>query len=243
MFIFSVSAIFLALIFGLIALTLSYVAVSHDEVEIALNPDIKTGDILLLRHSRYTSSWMVGFVSHMCVIWNHSIFGPLVIDMNPEKEGAFKKPLPFDHVFAGPSVVAIRLADFIKFYPGDVYIRSLKKSLTLDQEAKFIAKLGWAFKLEYMSSIKSRDVLTWLTLALSHFTPQLSRFLSIFTSLGCVRTSSFCTEMIAELFIECGILQTHSSHLWSPLAWVKGVGAEGLMDDKWHMQKHLILKS
>lgn len=239
----TISVLFLLLTFCFIFLTLSYVAVSHERIDLIFNPEVKTGDVLLLRHSKYSSSWMVGFVSHMCVIWNHSIFGPLVIDMNPEKEGAFKKPLPFDHVFAGPAVVAIRLSDFVKFYPGDVYLRSLKKSLSLEQETKFIEKLEWAFKLEYMKAVGDRDALTWLTLATSHFMPHLSNFLSFFTALRHVRTSSFCTEMIAELFIACKILpETQSSHLWAPIAWVKGVGAEGLKDDKWHTQQHLILQ-
>lgn len=207
-----------------------------------MNPTVKTGDILLLRHSKYKSSWMVGFVSHMCVIWNHSEYGPLVIDMNPTILGPFQEPLPFEHVFVGRSVVAIRFNDFMNFYPGDVYLRQLLRPLSGKQELNFTEKLAWAFKLEYLQSLADREPLTWLTLATSHFVPHISSYLSKFTCLNHVRTASFCTEMIAELFIAAGLLQeSHTAHLWAPIAWVKGVGsAEGLKDDLWDVQRHII---
>jgi len=230
------------LIFFFASLTLSYVAKPHDELEVSIAPHLKTGDILLLRHNKYKSSWMVGFVSHMCVIWEHSLFGPLVLDMNPSINGPFKTPLHFEHVIKGRSVVAIRFNDFLRFYPGDIYVRSLLQPMTLKQEQLFTEKLNWAFNLEYLQSITDREPLTWLTLATSHFMPQVSSFLSYFTALNHVRTSSFCTEMIAELFMACGVLpESHSSNLWAPIAWVKGVGStEGLKDDLWGMQRHVI---
>ena len=232
------------LVFTFAFLTLSYVATAHEDLDAVINPVLKTGDILLLRHAKYTSTWMVGFVSHMCVIWNHSVFGPLVLDMNPTQTGPFRTPLPFDHVFKGRSVVAIRFDDFLKFYPGDVYVRSLIKPLTPKQEELFTEKVMWAFNLEYLQSITDREPLTWLTLATSHFVPQFSSFLSMFTALNHVRTSSFCTEMIAELFMACKTLpETHSAHLWAPIAWVKGVGStEGLKDDLWETQRHVLLQ-
>lgn len=228
--------ILLLIIFAFISLSLSYVAISHEQVGVLMNAELKTGDLILLRHKKYRSPWLSGFVSHMGVIWYHSIVGPLVIDMNPD-EGPWKKPIPFDFVFQGPSVVAIRLRDFLTFYPGDVYVRCLSKPLTLEQELLFIEKLKWAFSLEYIDAIKDRDVFTWLTLALSFFFPFFSHTLLPFTSLDQIRTSSFCTEMVHELFIATGLMEKGS--YWAPIAWVKGIGSsQGLKDDLWdpHLQ-------
>ena len=218
------------------SLSLSYVAISHDKVGLLLNAELKTGDLILLRHQKYRSPWLQGFVSHMGVIWHHSIFGPLVIDMNPDG-GPWKKPMVFDFVFEGPSVVAIRLRDFLTFYPGDVYVRCLSKPLSLEQELRFIEKLKWAFNLEYMDSIKDRDIFTWMSLALSFFFSFFYGLILPFTALDQIRSSSFCTEMVHELFIAAGLMEKGS--YWAPVAWVKGIGSsQGLKDDLWdpHLQ-------
>lgn len=207
---------------------------------------LQTGDLVLFKHKKYEVPWMIGvnrLMSHMGVVWRHPDFGPLLVDMNPTPHGAFKEPLPFEPVLQGPSVSVIRFADAVLFYPGAVFVRGLKKSLSPEAEFGFVSKLlDWGMHLEYDESIGKRDWITWLALALSPLLHEVSDWLFELTPLTHPRTSSFCTEMIAELFRASGILsKRHVSHVWGPIAWMHGVGAgAGDRDALWEREVQVI---
>lgn len=235
---------------SLLVWTLSTVSKSLDETPIVFLPkvqnELKTGDLVLFRHQKYNIPWLKGadrIMSHMGVIWQHPEWGPLLIDMNPTKYGAFPDPLPFDVLFEGPSVSVIRFSDAVIFYPGSIFLRCLKTPLQFEEEQKFIQKLlTWGIHLEYDESIAKRDWIVWFALALSPLVPELSDIIMNFTHLTLPRTASFCTEMIAELFRACHVLpKYHVSHIWGPIAWMHGIGAgAGLRDQLWESEVQVL---
>lgn len=203
---------------------------------------LQTGDLVLFKHEKYNVPWMMGVnrvMSHMGVIWRHPDFGPLLVDMNPTPTGPFKEPLPFEPVLQGPAVSVIRFGDAVTFYPGSVFVRCLKTAMSPEAEFQFVERLlTWGMHLEYDESVSKRDWITWLALAFSPLLKEVSEILFELTPLTHPRTSSFCTEMIAELFRASGTLsKRHVSHIWGPIAWIHGVGAgAGDRDALWERE-------
>jgi len=196
----------------------------------AVLPRLQTGDLVLFKHEKYDLPWFLGMdriMSHMGVVWKHPDLGPLLVDMNPTPNGAFPDPLPFEPVIQGPSISVLRMSDAVLFYPGNVFVRPLRQRMDQDAEAMFVKKLlTWAMHLEYDESIAKRDWITWLSLALSPALPDIGDILGQLTPLTHTRTTSFCTEMISELFQAAGTLsKRHVSHIWGPIAWQQGIGA------------------
>lgn len=207
---------------------------------------LRTGDLILFKHEKYNMPWFLGIdriMSHMGVVWRHPQLGPLLIDMNPTPTGAFPTPLPFEPILQGPSVMILRLVDAVLFYPGCVFVRPLRQPMTADAESAFVTKLlSWGIQLDYDESIAKRDWITWLSLALSPAFPEFGDLLIQLTPLTQTRTSSFCTEMIAELFRASGTLpKRHVSHIWGPIAWQHGIGAgAGDRDRLWDREIQLL---
>lgn len=234
----------------IMAWTLHMVSKGMDETPLAylskIHDTLKTGDLVLFRHEKYHLPWLFGvdrMMSHMGVLWQHPEYGPLLIDMNPSVHGAFQEPLPFETFMEGPSVSVYRFSDVIRFYPGSVFLRCLKKPMDQEAESKFVQKfLSWAIHLEYDESVAKRDWIVWFALALSPLVPEVSDLIMNFTHLTLPRTSSFCTEMIAELFREAKLLpKKHISHIWGPIAWMHGIGiGAGHRDQLWEPEIQII---
>ena len=213
-----------------------------------LLPRLQTGDLVLFKHEKYDMPWFLGMdriMSHMGVVWRHPDFGPLLVDMNPTVHGAYPEPLPFEPILQGPSISVIRMADAALFYPGQIFVRPLRENLTPEAETLFVRKLlSWAMHLEYDESVAKRDWVTWLSLALSPAFPELGDALINLTPLTNTRTTSFCTEMISELFQAAGTLsKRHVSHIWGPIAWQHGIGAgAGDRDRLWDREIQVLVR-
>jgi hypothetical protein len=227
-------------------------AQSNQEIPLMLlkhaEPKLQTGDLVLFKHEKYDLPWVLGMdriMSHMGVIWKHPDLGPLLIDMNPTPHGAFREPLPFEPILQGPSVSVLRVSDAVLFYPGSVFVRPLRQPLSAEAEFAFVHKLlTWAMHLEYDESITKRDWITWMSLAFSPAFPDLGDALINFTPLTHTRTTSFCTEMISELFRAAGTLsKRHVSHIWGPIAWQHGIGAgAGDRDRLWDREIQILAR-
>jgi hypothetical protein len=244
--------LFLFIVFLMSLLVIHAAAQSSQEMLLARWPDIQhklqTGDLVLFKHEKYDMPWLLGIdriMSHMGVIWRHPEHGALLVDMNPTRTGPFPEPLPFEPFLQGPSIMVLRVADVLTFYPGSVFLRPLHKPLSPTDEHNFITKLlGWAIHLEYDDAVAKRDWITWFALAVSPAFPDLGDALVYLTPLTHTRTSSFCTEMISELFQSAGVLRKrHVSHIWGPIAWQHGIGAgAGDRDRLWDREIQLLIR-
>lgn len=247
----------IAVTFLLVSLTMTLMVIhtsaqSNHDIPLALVdqvlPRLQTGDLVLFKHDKYDLPWFLGMdriMSHMGVVWKHPDFGPLLVDMNPTPHGAFPEPLPFEPVLQGPSVSIVRMSDAVLFYPGKVFVRPMRQPLSETAEALFVRKLlTWAMHLEYDESIAKRDWITWISLALSPAFPHVGDALVNLTPLTHTRTTSFCTEMISELFQAAGTLSKRQvSHIWGPIAWQHGIGAgAGDRDRLWDREIQILVR-
>lgn len=245
------SVMLLVAVFLVVLVIIHAAAQAIQEILVARWKDVEsslqTGDLVLFKHEKYDMPWLLGIdriMSHMGVVWRHPEQGVLIVDMNPTRTGPFPDPLPFEPVLHGPSIMVSRMSDVVTFYPGSVFIRPLRTSLTQDAESRFLHKLlTWAMHLHYDDSISKRDWITWLALAISPVFPDLGDALVTLTPLTHTRTSSFCTEMISELFQAAGVIsKRHVSHIWGPVAWQYGIGAgAGDRDRLWDREIQLIM--
>ena len=243
---------FLALSLAMTLMVIHTSAQSNQDILLAsleaVVPRLQTGDLVLFKHEKYDLPWFLGvdrIMSHMGVVWRHPEWGPLLVDMNPTPHGAFAEPLPFEPVLQGPTISVIRMADAALFYPGLLFVRPLRRPLGEHAESKFVKKLlTWALHLEYDESVAKRDWITWLSLALSPVFPDIGDALVNFTPLTLTRTTSFCTEMISELFQAAGLLsKRHVSHIWGPIAWQQGIGAgAGDRDRLWDREIQILVR-
>jgi hypothetical protein len=135
--------------------------------------------------------------------------------------------------------------DSVRTYPGDIFVRRLSTCLTSAQEvlvSKAITE--WALHLRYESYIAGRDMFVYLSFIVSTLLPEVAFFFASFTPLTQTRTSSFCTEMVAEVLHRAGVLQDKqlvNAFLWGPLSWLKGLGqAAGSKDSMWLPEVQLI---
>lgn len=190
------------------------------------NTDTKTGDIVLFKHSKYNIPAISGInriVSHMGVLWKHPSQGMCVIDMNPDRNGPYGKVLPFKPVFTGKKILIYTLFDCVTTYPGEIFIRSLKTPMTDDETICFSTYvLKWASHLEYVETIQEKHILTYLTFIFGIMTRSFSRLFGSLSQLSESRTSSFCSEMIGELFSKCNIskLRGVDLHFSGPINWL-----------------------
>ena len=200
-----------------------------------------TGDLILFKHNRYKTPWMLGIdriASHMGVVWRHPTQGPCVIDMNPTRTGPYGHKLPMEPVLEGESILVLKLSDVVQHYPGTVYWRSLRTALSPAQEFKFSERLlTWALALEYEQSIREREVVSWFALAISPFFAWLSHLLVPFSSLTSPRTASFCTEVVAELLDAAGIYSNDHSYLLGPINWQSGIHWSSLWTREFELLK------
>lgn len=188
-----------------------------------------TGDIVLFRHAKYFMPAMFGanrIVSHMAVLWRHPTEGLCVVDMNPDRNGPYGSTLPFTPVLTGRKLIVYTLADAVRTYPGELFVRRLKKPVDAQDELCLGSMIvNWASNLEYVDTIANRDLVTYLGFIFGIMTREIGQFIAMFSPLAAPRTASFCTEMIAELFTRCGVLdlsvlpQTHG-----PINWLHGLG-------------------
>ena len=183
-----------------------------------------TGDIVLFQHQKYQGHGMDYLVSHMGAVLNDKEHGPLLIDINPTRRGAFES---VDSILQFESMQLIRMSDVAKHYPGKVFVRPLLKAMSLEQELQFKKDiLLWASNLSYLDDVKNRSIFTWLALALSTLVPEASFVLATsFTNLATTRVSSFCTEVLSTAFERCGILPHDKAWSYSrgPISWLFGM--------------------
>jgi hypothetical protein len=182
-----------------------------------------TGDIILFQHQKYQGHGLDYLVSHLGAVLNDTEYGPLLIDINPTRKGAFEM---VDSVLQFESMQLIRMSDVIH-YPGKVFVRPLLKPMTIEQEYQFKKDiLLWASHLTYLDDLKKRSIFTWLSLAVSTLVPEASFVLATyFTNLATTRVSSFCTEVLSTAFEKCGLLP--QDKVWSysrgPISWLFGM--------------------
>ena len=108
------------------------------------NVSFKTGDIVLLRLRSYEQYPIAStIVSHMAVVW--IVDGQaMIVDMNPTPNGPYKE---IENVFArGDSVVIYPLSFAVLNYPGSIFLRSLRKELSAEQELKFSESIKFTNK-------------------------------------------------------------------------------------------------
>jgi hypothetical protein len=86
--------------------------------------------------------------------------------------------------------------------------------------------LQWALDLEYVDTIQEKHILTYLTFIFGIMTRPISRLFGSMSHLSVPRTSSFCSEMIGELFSRCGVtkLRGLDLHLSGPINWLYDLG-------------------
>jgi hypothetical protein len=217
----------ICLLLSLLTLLLWHVSTTNSLTNVGLarikECTFLTGDIILFQHQKYHGHGMDYLVSHMGTVIIDKDHGPLLVDINPTRKGAFenvKSVLQFE------ALQLIRMSDVIH-YPGKVFVRPLLKPMTLEQEVHFKKDiLLWASHLTYLEDLKNRSMFTWLSLALSTLVPEASFVLAtFFTNLATTRVSSFCTEVIATAFEKCGVLP--QDKVWSysrgPISWLFGM--------------------
>ena len=190
---------------------------------------LQTGDIILFRHKKYNApmSWANRIMSHMAVLWRHPTEGMCIVDMNPEVNGPYGDVLPFTEVLRGTKTLVYRLRDSLRTYPGEVFVRRLKKPPTPEQELCFGTLLTqWAIDFEYVDSIAQRSLLSYAAFFLGIMTKPLAFAVVGLSELADARTSSFCSEMIGHLISRCGIvdLQDVPLHFSGPINWLYGLG-------------------
>jgi hypothetical protein len=185
-----------------------------------------TGDVLLFQHRRYDGHGLDYMVTHMGSILVDDVYGPLVIDINPTKYGAFDADL-IRPVLQFESLQLVPLQQTIEHYPGKIFIRPMLKPMSLVQESIFKKEvLEWATKLNYMDDVKNRKPFTWISLAISTLVPEISFLIAnLFTKLSLPRISSFCTEVLATAYEKCGVLPPDKIWAYSrgPLSWLYGI--------------------
>jgi len=200
---------------------------------------LETGDIVLFRHKKYNFNFpRFDFVmSHVGIIWT-SCEGPMLVDMNPTFDGPWDPESNF--YCRGPYVNVLPMKDVVKEYPGVTCVRKVKKSLTLDQEILFTDMVfNWTMHLQYSQHVKNRQFITWICLAFSNLLPNLSLYLSQFSSLSFTRTESFCSEMVALFAKHVGILpRDFPSCILGPIAFQNGFFP--LIDEHWYPELHLM---
>lgn len=212
---------------------------------------LKTGDVVLLRHQKYKLGPIAQspIISHIGLIWNHAEHGLCLVDLNPDPQGPYcskeGQTIPFPVYFKGPNTLIYSIYDAVRYYPGDIYVRRLKKSLSDAQEllvSKAITE--WAIHLRYEPYIKDRDFFVYLSFIVSTLAPEVALLLAYLTPLTQSRTSSFCTEMVSEVLFRANVLQEkqmHNCFIWGPLAWLKGLGqAAGGQDSLWLPEVQLL---
>jgi hypothetical protein len=188
--------------------------------------NLKAGDIVLFKHEKYNLPAISGvnrIVSHMGVLWKHPTKGICVVDMNPDRNGPYGVKLPFEPVLCGKKLIIYRLFDCLNFYPGEIYIRSLQTPMSDDESLCFSTYLlQWATELEYVETIQEKHIFTYLSFIFGIMTRPISRLFGSMSHLSLPRTSSFCSEMIGELFSRCGItkLRGVDLHLSGPINWL-----------------------
>ena len=217
------------LIFFLIGLWhLGSIAQSLQNIGLAKASECKfyTGDLLLFQHKRYDGHGLDYMVTHMGSVLVDDVYGPLLIDINPTKNGAFEHNtiLP---VIQCESLQLVPMDQVIQYYPGKIFIRPLLKPMTIHQEAIFKREiLQWGTQLSYMDDVKNRKPFTWISLAISTLVPEISYVIAtLFTKLAEPRISSFCTELLATAYEKCGLLPQDKIWAYSrgPLSWLYGI--------------------
>lgn len=218
--------------FILLCIYISNLVKHNDQIPVSPYSDtnLKTGDIVLFKHSKYNIPAISGvnrIVSHMGVLWKHPTKGICVVDMNPDRNGPYGDVLPFKPVFTGKKLLIYTLYDSVTTYPGELFIRSLKTPLKHEESLCFSTYLlQWASQLEYVETIQEKHIITYLSFIFGIMTRPLSRFFGSMSELSEPRTASFCSEMIGELFSKCNItkLKGLDLHLSGPINWLHDLG-------------------
>lgn len=203
----------------------------------------QTGDLVLFRHKKYRFGELFSkapLISHLGVVWNTPLYGPCVLDFNPNPNGPYDaNALPFAVPFKGRNLLVYSIYDAVQHYPGDIFIRKLRKPLTEKQDVLFSeAVTDWAIHLRYEEFITTYDIFTYLMFIISTLAPEVSLLLArMLTPMLRFRTSSFCTELVSELLRRCGVLSRNDvrySFLWGPMSWMHGMRqGTGSKDHYW----------
>lgn len=185
-----------------------------------------TGDIILFQHKRYDGHGLDYMVTHMGSILVDDIYGPLLIDINPTKNGAFDASA-IQPVIQCEALQLVPIQQVIDHYPGKIFVRPMLKPMTVQQEATFKHEvLHWGTQLSYMEDVKNRKPFTWISLAISTLVPEISYVIAnLFTKLALPRISSFCTELLSTAYEKCGVLPPDKIWAYSrgPLSWLYGI--------------------
>ena len=190
---------------------------------------LNTGDIVLFRHKKYNApvSYANRIMSHMAVLWRHPSAGICIVDMNPDVNGPYGDTLPFTEVMRGNKTLVYTLKDSLRTYPGEVFVRRLRKKPSIEQELCFGTLLTqWAMDFEYVDSIAQRSLLSYAAFFFGIMTKPLASAVVGLSELADARTSTFCSEMIGHLITRCGIVDLRDVplHYSGPINWLHGLG-------------------
>ena len=211
---------------------------TDDSIPIELGHEADSGDVILFRNSKYDEIPFLNtrIVSHVALVWKTEI-GVMVVDINPTLYGPYKNG---DHIVVrGAALVVYPLEFALRKYPGAVFLRRLRKAMTLEQREKLAESIDWAMKLRYDDTIASRDSATYVSIALSTLLPELSVYVAELTALSLCRTSIFCTELVSELLRRSDVLPSSVSHVYGPISWMSRV-QDGVMSALWSPEVQLV---
>lgn len=227
------TVVLLLMYFSILYVYLLKLVRHDDDIPVAslqdMQNDLGTGDIILFRHKKYNTPLSSGnrIMSHMAVLWNHPTEGLCIVDMNPDPNGPYGDTLPFREVLRGRRTLVYRLQDSLRTYPGEVFVRRLKRRATQEQELCFGTLLTqWALDLEYVDGIASRSLLPYAAFFFGIMTQPIASGFASMSDLAEPRTASFCSEMIGQLMTRCGIvnLEDVPLHFSGPINWRHDLG-------------------
>ena len=194
-----------------------------DDVEALVydNVHVSSGDIILFRHKRYKAVPFLGefLVSHAAIVWRINNT-PYVVDINPILQGPYSDDSHI--VIRGKFTSIYLLSHAIAHYPGTVMWRRIKTPLTLQQEDLLADAIETiALPALYDTDVSERDVMTYCSIASSTMIPEISIYMSLFSSISQNRTSIFCTELVAALLRAAKVIPSSvESYVYGPISWM-----------------------
>ena len=209
-----------------------------DDIPIIFLPDTDSGDVLLFRHKKYEAVPFLNtrIVSHVAMVWKTEM-GSMVVDINPSAFGPYTNARHI--VIRGKSLVVYPLEFAVRNYPGTIFLRRLRSPMTPTQRCNLSDAIRWAIPLRYDDTIASRDIVTYISIALSTLLPQFSFHVAEISALSVCRTSIFCTELVSELLRRSGVLPTSASHVYGPISWMSRL-QDGTMSRLWSAEVQII---